>query len=49
MADDDKLRDAVDALVAVDHQKARILMNTERDFETANDGGAASLLLPRLR
>jgi hypothetical protein len=37
---DDELRDAADVLAALDHQKAKILMAAERDFQAAQDRGA---------
>jgi hypothetical protein len=37
---DDELRDAADVLAAVDHQKAKILMEAERNFQAAQDHGA---------
>jgi len=41
MTDDDQLSHAAVDLAAVDHQKARLLMEAQRAFEAANDRGAA--------
>jgi hypothetical protein len=37
MTDDDKLRDAAEALAAIDHQRAKTLLEAERDFQAAKD------------
>jgi hypothetical protein len=37
LTNDDRLRDAADGLTAIDHQKARILMEAEREFQAAKD------------
>jgi hypothetical protein len=41
MTNNNALSDAAVDLAAVDHQKARLLMEAQRDFEAANDRGAA--------
>jgi hypothetical protein len=40
MINDDKLRDAAESLDAVDHHKAKILMEAQRDFQFASDAAA---------
>jgi hypothetical protein len=39
MTDDDKWREAAEALVAIDHQKGRVLMEAEKDYEVTKDIG----------